>query len=150
VHNRDQFIKVCGEFEIYDPATYREPEEQTLGTGATGISGRVSSGQIGQHHIATGFVQRGGAGTATMSAEAPRDDITKLANWSVLNRIKQTAWLCTDFFSIVMCKPDRATLSKVQHLLEPRNVAQFSSAKDLMLKLMELSIAHENAGTSTH
>ena len=158
VHNRDQFVKVCEEFEIYDPARFRDPEEdkETLGTTGPFIigSGSVRSGQIGQmHHISTGFMSTGGVGHfggATMSSEPPRDDISKLANWPVLNRIKQTAWLYADFLAPVMCKPNRDALSRVQSLLEPRNVAQFTSAKDLLLKLMELSIKHENAGTSTH
>lgn len=152
IHNRDQFIKVCGEFKVYDPATYRNDSDIGSGQlGPSGIpSGAVRSGALGQMHVSTGFISRGGAGTATLTTEAPRDDISKIANWSVMNRIKQAAFLCTDFFSPVMINVDKAILARVQTMLEPRNVAQFSSAKDLILKLMELSIEHENAGTSTH
>lgn len=150
VHNREQFIRMCLEFKIYDPNTYQEPGASRSGqihvaSGGLG-SGAIGSGHLGQVHIGTGAIHTGGAGGgATMSTEAPRDDISKLANWSVLTRLKQTAWLCADFYSPVLCKPSRESLSRVQTMLEPRNVAQFESAKAVLLKLIEFAIKHENA-----
>lgn len=162
LHNRDQFIKVCKEFTIYDPG---QVDTEGVGCGSIGrftigsgavLSGAIGSGRIGSVMLSTGSIMRMGpggvpvVGTATLVPECDRDDITKIANWSVLNRIKQAAFLCADFFSPIMCQVERPILTRIQTILEPRNVAQYSSAKELILKLMGLSIEHENSRNSSN
>lgn len=138
-HNRDQFIKVCAGFKIYTPTQAVTDDEVRAAIGSGGM-------------LSTGFVQTGGSGTvphapaSTHATIGPvRDDITELVDWSVSNHIKSAAFICADFFSPVMVKVSREVLSKVQTLLEPRNVAQFASAKELVAYLMETALKHENA-----
>ena len=140
-HNRDQFIKMCELFTIYIPT---EESESEVGQYTHG-SGTIRSGVIGHMNIGTGMLSTGSVVQSTASIGAvPRDDISTLTNFNVTSRIRDVALSCIDLMKKTLHgRVDRAVMSRVRSLLEPRNVAQFETAKELIKHLVEFGLKNE-------